>query len=505
MKSIKTRLLLWLMASITVLTGLCGAWSYQHESRLAEQNYQDLRHALQQRLALSLPHSVWQLDETAMRQILDAELGWPAIHAIRLHDDANLNVGRIRDERNMLRDMAPSERPTADDLLTLPIVYQGKETLGVATVYLSRQALRDRQQQQVLEILLLIAVLNGGVCLLMAINLQRLVWQPLHQLLEAMESSANDSVPAGNSASEWTPARQRLQQLRQQLVTAQTRATEAETAAQLAHEQVEHSEQTLRHTRQALLATQQLAALGGLVAGVTHEISQPVGLMLTTASDLASTTSRISEKLNTRAMSKGEWQTYLEAAQHYEERLLAQAGSASKLIQSFKQIALDQSQPVRRDFQLNRYLHSIITSLQPTLRHTTVKVQIQCEDDLILDSYPGTFAQVMINLLLHVVQAGLAEQPAGEIHIDAQRNGQQQLLLTLRDNGLGLSPEQLKHVFEPSWQTETAQPGHVLALNVIETLVRQQLGGTLEVSSAPGKGTQFNLLLPFMAPGLHTR
>ncbi|MTD32780.1 hypothetical protein [Paludibacterium denitrificans] len=85
-----------------------------------------MRHALQQRLALSLPHSVWQLDETAMRQILDAELGWPAIHAIRLHDDANLNVGRIRDERNMLRDMAPSERPTADDLLTLPIVYQGK-------------------------------------------------------------------------------------------------------------------------------------------------------------------------------------------------------------------------------------------------------------------------------------------------------------------------------------------------------------------------------------------
>ncbi|WP_230369348.1 sensor histidine kinase [Paludibacterium denitrificans] len=227
--------------------------------------------------------------------------------------------------------------------------------------------------------------------------------------------------------------------------------------------------------------------------------------MLTTASDLASTTSRISEKLNTGAMSKGEWQTYLEAAQHYEERLLAQAGSASKLIQSFKQIALDQSQPVRRDFQLNRYLHSIITSLQPTLRHTTVKVQIQCEDDLILDSYPGTFAQVMINLLLHVVQAGLAEQPTAEIHIDAQRNGQQQLLLTLRDNGLGLSPEQLKHVFEPSWQTETAQPGHVLALNVIETLVRQQLGGTLEVSSAPGKGTQFNLLLPFMAPGLHTR
>ncbi|MTD32781.1 hypothetical protein [Paludibacterium denitrificans] len=147
-----------------------------------------------------------------------------------------------------------------------PSFIRARETLGVATVYLSRQALRDRQQQQVLEILLLIAVLNGGVCLLMAINLQRLVWQPLRQLLEAMESSANDSVPAVNNASEWTPARQRLQQLRQQLVTAQTRATEAETAAQLAHEQVEHSEQTLQHTSQALLATQQLAALGGLVA-----------------------------------------------------------------------------------------------------------------------------------------------------------------------------------------------------------------------------------------------
>ena len=152
MKSIKTKLMFWLMAWITAILGTTGLFSYWHNQERNEADYQSQRAAVKARLAMSLPHSVWQLDDENVRLTLDSELSWPSIIAISVKGESGLSLGRSHDADGSLRDMPPSEEPRSDDMLNIPIIYQGKEHLGNATVYLSRQALAKHQRDQLIEL-----------------------------------------------------------------------------------------------------------------------------------------------------------------------------------------------------------------------------------------------------------------------------------------------------------------------------------------------------------------
>ena len=143
-----------------------------------------------ERLALSLPHVVWQLDEQYIRLSLDAELGWQSVVAIYIQGDAGLSIGRIRG-KNGIRNMLPSDRPQADDILTIPIIYQKTEKLGTATVYLSRQALHHDLQTRLIEIIVQIVILDVLILILLKYTLQYLVFRPLEKLKRALNRAAS--------------------------------------------------------------------------------------------------------------------------------------------------------------------------------------------------------------------------------------------------------------------------------------------------------------------------
>lgn len=130
MKSIKTRLMLWLMAWITTILGTTGLYFYIHDYNIDQNDFQTQRAAVQSRLSLSLPHGIWQLDDENVRLALDSELSWPSVIAINVKGESGLNLGRTRDANGNLRDMLPNEQPKVDDTLSIPIIYQGKEHLA---------------------------------------------------------------------------------------------------------------------------------------------------------------------------------------------------------------------------------------------------------------------------------------------------------------------------------------------------------------------------------------
>lgn len=88
MKSIKTRLMLWLMAWITTILGTTGLYFYIHDYNIDQNDFQTQRAAVQSRLSLSLPHGIWQLDDENVRLALDSELSWPSVIAINVKGKA---------------------------------------------------------------------------------------------------------------------------------------------------------------------------------------------------------------------------------------------------------------------------------------------------------------------------------------------------------------------------------------------------------------------------------
>lgn len=506
MKSIKAQLTVWLIVGITVILSAMGYVSFSNSKAQGEADYLALRSALKERLALSLPHGVWQLDDQYIQLTLDAELGWQSLIAIRIKGDAGLNIGRIRDSRG-LRDMTPTEEPAADDVINIPIIYQGKEKLGTATVYLSRHDLDAKLRSRLMESLMQIVALDLLILIMMSYALRHFVFHPLKDLQDALDRAASSSeVEAAtirvNQQNEFGDVMRSYNRIVERITADLKMRTRAEAVAREEKEKAQDAYQRLVQTQQTLVESEKLASLGGLVAGVAHEINTPVGISLTAASHLAAVTHQIHDEVEAGSIKKSDFQNYLSTALESCDLILSNAERAANLIHSFKQVAVDQTSEARRDFQLQDYLQEIITSLRPKFKRTQISIEVECESDLLMDSYPGALSQVVTNLLVNAVTHAFDEGQDGMISIQAHRLEEGMLSLSVSDNGKGIAPEHLGKIFQPFFTTRRGSGGSGLGLHIVYNIVRQRLGGTIDVSSEIGKGTTFSIRLPCVAPDI---
>lgn len=504
MNSIKAKLTVWLITSMTLILCVTGYLSYYSNKENAEADYLELKSALMERLALSLPHVVWQLDEQYIRLSLDAELGWQSVVAIYIQGDAGLSIGRIRG-KNGIRNMLPSDRPQADDILTIPIIYQKTEKLGTATVYLSRQALHHDLQTRLIEIIVQIVILDVLILILLKYTLQYLVFRPLEKLKRALNRAAsgkNDgemTLPFYQN-NEFGEVAKGFNRIVDRITHDLSMRIAAEESAKQEKQKAQDAYEKLLETQQTLVESEKLASLGGLVAGVAHEINTPVGITLTTASHLANSTQQLSSLLQNGAIKKSDFQNYLSDASECCTLILSNAERAANLIQSFKQVAVDQTSEARRDFVLKDYLQEIITSLQPKLKRTHVQVEIVCNDKIIMDSYPGALSQVITNLVVNALMHAFEKEHQGSLRIIAEPLEKNKIELSLEDNGTGIAPENLGRIFDPFYTTKRGSGGSGLGLHIVYNIVRQRLGGNIEVKSQLGIGTTFTITIPAIAP-----
>ena len=244
-----------------------------------------------------------------------------------------------------------------------------------------------------------------------------------------------------------------------------------------------------------MVESEKLAALGGLVAGMAHEINTPVGIAVTAASHLVERTAELRGAWQSGSMKRSTLDRYIENVKDAGRLILTNLERSNELVQSFKQVAVDQSSETRRSFRVRDYLEDILRSLRPKLKRTPHLVEIDCDPGLVLTSYPGALAQVMTNLVLNSVVHGYAEGVSGRISLSAAAHDGG-VRLRYADDGRGIPDELLQHIFEPFFTTRRSAGGSGLGLHIVYNLVTQRLGGTISVDSAAGKGTVFTIDIP---------
>jgi signal transduction histidine kinase len=249
-----------------------------------------------------------------------------------------------------------------------------------------------------------------------------------------------------------------------------------------------------------LIETERLAALGGLVAGVAHEINSPVGTSITVASTLARRCGNFAEQIAAGPVRRSLLAEFADSCRDAADQLLANLQRAGELIQSFKQVAVDGSKADRRTFDLRLVTEQIVTSVRPGLSKSRDALALEMSSDIILNSYPGAYGQVLTNLIFNAVTHGFADKPDGNVLIKAHRLATGEVEISFSDDGSGIPEEIQRHVFDPFFTTKRAQGSTGLGLNIVHNLVTQQLGGTITLISAPGKGTTFCMTLPLVAP-----
>ena len=260
----------------------------------------------------------------------------------------------------------------------------------------------------------------------------------------------------------------------------------------------EELSQTLAHlktTQSQLIEAEKMAALGGLVAGVAHEINTPVGIGVTAASVLEQHTSTLHRTYKAGGMKRSDLEKYLDTASQSSEIILTNLHRAAELIQSFKQVAVDQSTEEKRVFPVKAYLEEVLRSLHPKLKRLHHRIAINAEDDLHLDSYPGAFSQIVTNLVMNSLTHAYEPDDHGQLVFDLTPKGDR-LLFTYADDGRGIAPEHVSKIFEPFFTTKRSQGGSGLGLHIIYNLVTQKLGGTIRCESEKGVGTRFIINIP---------
>jgi C4-dicarboxylate-specific signal transduction histidine kinase len=251
----------------------------------------------------------------------------------------------------------------------------------------------------------------------------------------------------------------------------------------------------LIETQDSLVQAEKMASLGGLVAGVAHELNTPMGIALTAGTHLRDNVEALDIVVAEGRLTRTRLADFQETLRDSTSLILSNITRAAGLVQSFKQVAVDQASAERRLFMLGPYIEEVLHSLAPRLRNEPHEVVVDCDPTLMMDSYPGALSQVLTNLLLNALIHAFPGARPGLISIRAQVVGDQ-IELVFTDNGQGVSPAHIDRLFDPFFTTSRAKGGSGLGLHIVYNLVTQTLGGTIRVRSTPGEGTSFTLLLP---------
>lgn len=254
----------------------------------------------------------------------------------------------------------------------------------------------------------------------------------------------------------------------------------------------------LQQTQQQLVTQEKMASLGGLVAGVAHEINTPLGICVTATSHLKAEFELLQRAFAEKKLQQSQFNRFLQHMQDGLKILEVNTERAAALVQSFKQVSVDQSAEGSREIELASYLQDVLLSLQPQLRTLACQFELECPDSIHWHTDAGAVAQIITNLVMNSIRHAFAgiEQP--QISLSVRQQGRQ-LVLHYRDNGLGMDAVSLQRLFEPFYTTKRSLGGTGLGAHIVYNLVTARLKGQIKVSSEPGQGLQYQITLPMDA------
>ena len=258
--------------------------------------------------------------------------------------------------------------------------------------------------------------------------------------------------------------------------------------------------QHLRETQNSLIEAEKLAALGRLVAGVAHEVNNPVGISLTVASSLERKATVFAEEVARGDLRRSSLNEFVETSRSAASQLVGNLNRAAELIQSFKQVAADRSYSDQRTFNLSDLTDQVVMSLRPGIRKQNLTLKVECEQGLMMNSYPGPYGQVLTNLFLNSVAHAFPDGGAGEVNIKVRASGENHVEVLYSDNGCGMTPDIRRRAFDPFFTTRREEGGTGLGLHIVYSIVTSRLGGQIHLESEPGTGTRVQMILPRNAP-----
>lgn len=254
--------------------------------------------------------------------------------------------------------------------------------------------------------------------------------------------------------------------------------------------QVAQRSSQLQQAQQQLVQQEKLAALGGMVAGIAHEINTPLGTTLTAISGLQGILTRVKQALASGTLSKPQLEGATHEADEYLHLAQDSARRAADLVIAFKSVAAEDGRSSRENIDLTIYLPEILSLFQSKLEQSGHQILSDIEDGLLLRTSPPALYAVLTRILSNIQDHAFHGSPRpGIVNLRAWRENKE-VCLEISDNGVGIAQADLERVFEPFFTTRGGSGGHVgLGLHVAYNHILQIPGASIHLHSQAGSGT----------------
>lgn len=245
----------------------------------------------------------------------------------------------------------------------------------------------------------------------------------------------------------------------------------------------------LKNAETQLVHSEKMASLGRLVAGIAHEINNPVSFISTSVAPLKRRLERAG------ADAAPDVRRALREAAELVDMMARGAERTATIVRDLRAFSrLHEAK--RKEVDLNEGLEVSIRLLESRWRDR-IRIHRALGDLPPVECDPGQMNQVFMNLLANACEAIAGE---GNVWIESRWDGEA-VRISIRDDGCGIPADVLGRVFDPFFTTKDVGEGTGLGLSISHGIVEAH-GGRLEVESAPGAGTTFSVILPVAAPHL---
>lgn len=270
--------------------------------------------------------------------------------------------------------------------------------------------------------------------------------------------------------------------------------------------ELEQSLLVLKRAQEVLVEQEKMAALGGLVSGVAHEINTPIGICLTAASSQLNHIDELIKVIHSENATLEELHSILEEHQISCELIVNNITRASSLIQKFKTVAAQQSQEEKRSFNLQQELFDSHESVKVLFSDIKVDIQLEVEPTLAIKTNHNLLKQIITNVLSNAYSHAFKHVESPIINIKVELEGER-LNILIQDNGSGIKEEDTSRIFEPFFTTSRHRGGTGLGLSAafnattllkgnIKLIQECELGGACFHISFPVEVSEDDLLDP---------
>jgi PAS domain S-box-containing protein len=223
------------------------------------------------------------------------------------------------------------------------------------------------------------------------------------------------------------------------------------------------------------LQKEKLAAMGEMMSGVAHELNNPLTAIL-----------GVSDLLRERAPD--------DATRRQTEIILKQARRAAVIVQNLLAYARP-SALTRKKMRPEEPLQAAIDQQRASLSQKNVSIElVPPASGLALEADPKLLHQVFVNLIVNAEQAITGQRERGALRVSIER-ADGKIGFVFADDGPGIAPENIGKIFDPFFTTKRPGGGTGLGLAICTAIIKEH-GGSMEVQSTPGKGSEFRVWLP---------